>query len=298
MKEKLVSIIIPTFNGDRFIKETIDNCLDQSYKNIEIIVINDGSSSKKVNNVLKEYIDKKVIRYIYQDNKGLAGARNTGILNSTGEYIQFLDDDDLLDKHKIESQVKYLEENKDILGVYCKTKYFDNDTKEIIKHLEIMPNRDIYGQFLLKNFLSVNSILIRKKELLFDESLRSLEDYDYWLRYFNTNGKIGFIDNTYCMVRVHNNNMSSNLHRMAENEIRVLEKELLKNKNSKYEELINYRLFKLKYLIGVQSNENKRFIIKCNKFNLIKIQLYKFKQIIKRLKSDSKNIYYNKKNSV
>lgn len=298
MKKKLVSIIIPTFNGERFIKETIDNCLEQSYKNIEIIVINDGSSSKKVSDVLKEYIDKKVIRYIYQDNKGLAGARNTGILNSRGEYIQFLDDDDLLDKYKIENQVKYLEENKDILGVYCKTKYFDNDTKEVIKELDITPTSDIYEQFLLKNFLSVNSILIRKKELLFDESLRSLEDYDYWLRYFNINGKIGFIDNTYCMVRVHNNNMSSNLHRMAENEIRVLEKELLKNKNSKYEELINYRLFKLKYLIGVQSNENQNFIIMRSKFNLIKIQLYKLKQIIKMIKSDNKNIYYNKKNSV
>ena len=98
------------------------------------------------------------------------------------------------------------------------------------------------------------------------------------------------------MVRVHNNNMSSNLYRMAENEIKVLEKELLKNSNSKYTELINYRLFKLKYLIGVECDENQRFIINANKYNLIKVLLYKFKQVIKKIKSDKKNIYYNKKN--
>lgn len=296
MKEKLVSIIIPTFNGEKFIEETIKNCQEQSYRNIEIIVINDGSSSKELEEVLEPYIKAKVIKYIYQENKGLAGARNTGIKHALGDYIQFLDDDDLLDKYKIENQVKYLEKNQEVLGVYCKTKYFDNDTKEIIKELEVRPNEDIYGQFLIKNFLSVNSILIRKKDLLFDESLKSLEDYDYWLRYFNTNEKIGFTDDTYCMVRVHNNNMSSNLYRMAENEIKVLEKELLKNSNSKYTELINYRLFKLKYLIGVESDENQRFIINANKYNLIKVLLYKFKQVIKKIKSDKKNIYYNKKN--
>ena len=192
MKEKLVSIIIPTFNGEKFIEETIKNCQEQSYRNIEIIVINDGSSSKELEEVLELYIKAKVIKYIYQENKGLAGARNTGIKHALGNYIQFLDDDDLLDKYKIENQVKYLEKNQEVLGVYCKTKYFDNDTKEIIKELEVRPNEDIYGQFLIKNFLSVNSILIRKKDLLFDESLKSLEDYDYWLRYFNTNEKIGF----------------------------------------------------------------------------------------------------------
>lgn len=295
MEKKMVSIIIPTYNGEKFICETIDNCLEQSYRNIEIIVVNDGSITNNVKDALEDYIKKEKIKYIYQENKGLAGARNTGLKNSSGYYIQFLDDDDLLDKNKIKKQVEYLENNESVMGVYCKTKYFDSDTGKVIKELNIKPNIDIYKQFLTKNFITVNSILIRKSDLLFDESLSSLEDYDYWLRYFNTSNRIDFIEDTFCMVRVHNSNMSSNLGRMAINEIKVLEKELKKNTNNEYTELINYRLFKMKYLITEDCRENVVMLLNKNKLNIIKILLYKFKQLIKMIVGDKKNIYKNKK---
>ncbi len=90
----MVSVIIPVYNGEKFIQDAIESVLAQTYKDYEIIVVNDGSTDN-TEEVLKPYIDKRLIRYFYQENKGVSAARNKGIREARGEYIAFLDADDV-----------------------------------------------------------------------------------------------------------------------------------------------------------------------------------------------------------
>ena len=103
MQNNKVSIVIPSYNAARYVKEAVDSALAQTYKNVEVIVVDDGSTdgTKKI---LAPYSESKKIRYIYEENKGLAGARNTGIKNSSGEYVAFLDADDLFCREKLRNK--------------------------------------------------------------------------------------------------------------------------------------------------------------------------------------------------
>lgn len=288
----LVSIIIPTYNGDKFIKETINSCLEQEYKNIEIIVVDDGSQKADMKAILAKYIEEGSIKYIYQQNKGLSGARNTGMDIAKGEFIQFLDDDDILERNKLKVQVDFLNSKEKYFGVYCKTIYFDNDEKKVLKILDIKPKKDIYKQLLRGNFISVHSMLLRTTEERFDESLKSLEDYDFWLRHFN-NGrlKLGFLEETACYVRVHGNNMSGDFQRMAINEIKVLEKCLEFKRNLS---IINYRLYKFKKLVNQPNKKELLFLIK-RPYYIFLIFLFLLKQTFKKKLKSNKNFYMNKK---
>lgn len=179
----LVSVIIPTFNSSRWIKEAIDSVLDQTYKNIEIIVVDDGStdSTKKV---LDNYIDKNQIYYYYINNSGPAAARNFGIKKSKGDLISFLDSDDLWIKDKIEKQLNFLTDNPEIdllltnievINAHGQTLYFHKnklpkETKQIIKAF-----------FNSKIIMNTPTILFKRHILEkvggFDNSLRYREDH-------------------------------------------------------------------------------------------------------------------------
>ena len=117
-----VSVIIPTYNAARWIGETIDSVQSQTYKNYEIIVIDDGSVDS-TREVLEKYI--KNINYIYQDNKGVSSARNHGIKISAGEYIAFLDNDDIWLPDKLSLQIQVLESQKNIAMIFTDGELFD-----------------------------------------------------------------------------------------------------------------------------------------------------------------------------
>ena len=103
-----VSIIIPVYNGSNFIKQSIKSAINQTYKNIEIIVVNDGSTDNgRTENIVKEFGDK--VRYICKKNGGVASALNLGIKEATGEYISWLSHDDIYKPNKIEKQIEMLE---------------------------------------------------------------------------------------------------------------------------------------------------------------------------------------------
>ncbi len=122
MENDLVSIIITAFNSEKYIFETISCCLNQSYRNVEVIVVNDGSTDGTVEEVLK--INDFRVQLFTQINLGIEAARNLGILKSKGTFIQFLDSDDLLSTDKIKVQVAEL--SKDRLKVaVCKTVKFE-----------------------------------------------------------------------------------------------------------------------------------------------------------------------------
>ena len=108
----LISIIIPTYNYAEYIQKAIDSVLAQTYKNCEIIVVDDGSTDNTQEIIENKYKNK--VRYYYQENKGAPAARNKGIKKSKGEYLSFLDADDYLTESSIENRLTVLEQNKSI----------------------------------------------------------------------------------------------------------------------------------------------------------------------------------------
>ncbi len=180
MNVNLVSIIIPNYNKGKYIKEAIDSALNQTYKNIEVIVVDDGSTDESIE-IIKSY-GKKIKAY-FLPHKNANVARNYGFKKSRGEYIQFLDSDDIISKDKIEKQVEvFKKEEIDI--VLCHWRHFNDDgsMEDIRKIPEYLKNRELLKWILKGNWFSPCAPLYKRKfisDLSWDESLRRAQDSDF-----------------------------------------------------------------------------------------------------------------------
>lgn len=183
-----ISVIIPVFNREEFIKDSVLSVINQTYKNFELIIYDDGSFDKteEVVNKIISFYPKYKIRYIKNPkNNGPSFARNRGVELSNGEFIAFLDSDDLWLKNKLKVQVeKMLENNWDI----CQTdEIWIRNGKRVNphkKHQKISGN--IFEKALDLCIVSPSAVMMKKKLFIefggFDESLPACEDYDLWLR--------------------------------------------------------------------------------------------------------------------
>lgn len=180
-----VSVIIPTYQHAEFLADAIDSVLAQTYKDYELIIVDDGSTDG-TREIAARYINR--IEYIYQDNKGLAGARNTGILAAKGQYIGFLDADDLWLPNKLEMEVQFLEAHPSVGLVYSDYTYFGTVPAPRRTGFDglSLPSGHGVKQLFLKSPISSSGTLVRKecfeKVGLFDESFRQCEDLDMWVR--------------------------------------------------------------------------------------------------------------------
>ncbi len=211
MQEKLVSVVIPTHNRGDLISETIGSVLAQSYGNIEIIVVDNGSTDD-TEGVIKK-INAPNLRYIKQENSGgPAGPRNKGVRRSRGEYIAFLDSDDIWLPDKIERQVEVLEKNPGVGLVFCQCRLFGEE----YHGKEIYPAKaysgDVFDKIIRGNFVPTVSVICRRNALLetelFDESsgLRAFEDYELWMRIARKH-HFYFINEPLCLLRMHSQNL-------------------------------------------------------------------------------------------
>lgn len=185
MKDEMVSIIIPVYNGSNYMKEAIDSALAQTYKNIEIIVINDGSNDGgKTDAIAKKYGDK--IRYYKKENGGVSTALNYGIEKMEGKYFSWLSHDDLYLPNKIEEEINYLKRNKIKKGIIF-SDYYLIDKKGKILSKCIKPHNEIVEKpeyALYRGHINGNSLLIPKEAFeecgVFDTKLRCAQDYLLW----------------------------------------------------------------------------------------------------------------------
>lgn len=130
-KLPFVSIIIPAYNSEKYLSATIQSALDQTWPLVEIIVIDDGSTDQSL--VIAKAFESEKVKVFHQDNKGASAARNFGLSIAKGDYIQFLDSDDLLSSDKIENQVKALTNNVNRVAVCSTTYFFDDDSRFNLK---------------------------------------------------------------------------------------------------------------------------------------------------------------------
>ncbi|WP_017729793.1 glycosyltransferase family 2 protein [Nafulsella turpanensis] len=225
-----VSVIIPNYNTAIFLQEAIDSILQSDYDSFEVIVVDDGSKDNTPE-VVANYIHLENFRCIYQQNKGLAGARNTGIKAASGNYLVFLDSDDIVLPAKLSMQARFLDCNLSYDAVYSSSAFF-KDGEPGCKIETAFPNYagHILQNLLYGNFIHVNSIMVRKDAViragLFDELLRELEDWDLWLRLSVAGSRFYHQDSILSEVRLRKGSMTSNQTKMNATMVRVLEKNI------------------------------------------------------------------------
>ncbi|MFC1933566.1 glycosyltransferase [Chloroflexota bacterium] len=228
-----VSVIIPAHQCSNFLFDAIDSVLAQAYEDYELIVVDDGSTDGTAAAVAK-YGNQ--VKYIFQQNRGVASARNTGILAGQGEYLAFLDADDVWLPNKLESEVKFLDAHDEIGLVYSDYTYFGTRPISKTRGFEDVPL--MCGCVLKKLFwhnpICTSAVLIRRscfeKVGLFDESLVHGEDRDMWLRIARC-FEIGYIDVPLARYRLHQKNAHLDTERMLKGMIAVREKYLESNKS-------------------------------------------------------------------
>ncbi len=181
-----MSVIIPAYNTEEFLAETIRSALDQTYRDYEVIVVDDGSSDETLN-VARSF--EPQIKVLAQPNGGPASARNLGIRNSRGDYIAFLDSDDLWMSDKLEEQTEFMENNPAVGLVYSEALMFtDNKGEMKITEKFGFPYEPSLRTLLFGNYIPNSTVMVRRtcidKIGLLNESreLVGVEDYEYWMR--------------------------------------------------------------------------------------------------------------------
>lgn len=154
------SIVVPVYNVEKYLKKCLDSIFEQQFEDYEVIAVDDGSTDKS-NNILNEYIQKSTkLKVIHQENKGLGGARNTGIENARGEYLVFLDSDDYIDSKMLMVLNDYLEKyNLDILAFDCSKVDENYNFMEKVSYDNF---KNKYSSLSKKNFLCLNQLHVQK----------------------------------------------------------------------------------------------------------------------------------------
>lgn len=225
--QELVSIVIPTFNRAECIKECIENIKLQTYANIEIIIVDDGSKDN-TEKIINEMEDDSILYYKFIENQGACAARNMGVNLAKGKYIAFQDSDDLWDKTKITKQVEYLEKN-DLDIVFCSMNVMENDKIKFVIPDRKIPEKELYKKLLLKNFVSTQTILGKRQcfiEEEFDRDMPRLQDYDLMLRLV-PKFKVGHLNEALVYQKFSENSLSHNAEKLE----KALDRLAIKYKN-------------------------------------------------------------------
>ncbi|MEW5766865.1 MAG: glycosyltransferase [bacterium] len=266
-----VSVIIPTYNYASFISQAVESVLAQTFQDLEIIVVDDGSTDN-TRDVLKRFEGK--IIYLYQENQGAPAARNKGIKVAQGEYIGLLDADDLWMPEKLEVQVPILDQNPEVGLIYANT--YNIGALGERQPLGMANKKGLSGKIfpeLLKgNFIQSPSVLIRRdcfeKVGLFDEALGSLaaQDWDMWLRITRV-FKAVYVDQVLGKYRLHTENMTRDFERIKAGQLYVLNKTLsdlsvkeLTHKAAFYYSYIYYQFGNAYYVRGEQDKAREDLI--------------------------------------
>ncbi|MBD2250028.1 glycosyltransferase family 2 protein [Nostoc parmelioides] len=180
-----ISVIIPAYNAERTILETISSVQQQTFSDFELIIINDGSIDRTLE--LIQNIQDERLKIFSYENGGLPVARNRGIYRAIGEFIAFLDADDLWTPDKLELQLAALQQNPEAGVAYSWTYFMDEQGKSSIPGVSLFFEGNVQANLLVNNFLASGSNpLIRKQAIKsvgeFDSKYTACEDWDYWLR--------------------------------------------------------------------------------------------------------------------
>lgn len=245
----VVSVIIATYNREEYIGKAVESVLNQTYANFELIVLDDGSTDE-TRAVLNQFSDQR-LRVYFLENTGPANARNKGIEISRGEYIAFLDSDDLWYPKMLARTVQFLESHRKI-DLVCGGWDMINDDGNAISGVyspiafQKSVETDFLASILRRSLFPIHSVLIRKKCFTqcggFNANLLAFEDYELWIRFASFKCDIVFIDEPVAHWRHHRMPKRSDLKEGLELSVQSLLEVLRANKNirNKYDILLEY----------------------------------------------------------
>ncbi len=187
----LVSVLIPTYNRKNLLLRALKSVFDQTYHNLEVVVVDDASTDNTEKSLRKSRFWEKTSFIRHQENKGAPASRNTAVKNSSGDFIAFLDSDDVWHPVKIKKQIEVLQENPEYSLVFTKYQVHKSGKTHTAPHVDFFPQKRSQNKLkkLLykRSFILNSSVLVKrsclKKAGLFDESLPSLEDWELWIRF-------------------------------------------------------------------------------------------------------------------
>lgn len=221
----IISVIIPAYNAERTVQETIESVLNQTFRDFELIVINDGSQDSTLDIVSS--IQDTRLRIFSYPNAGPQKSRNRGILHAVGEYVSFVDADDIWTSDKLELQLKALQAKSEAAVAYSWTDYIHEHGQFFRPGPHFNFSGDVYSRLLLGDFIgSGSNPLICKQALIavgcFDESLPAAQDWEMWLRLAASYHFVA-VPFVQVLYRVGANSWSSNVNRMEAASLRVIE---------------------------------------------------------------------------
>jgi len=221
----LISVVIRTFNRKAYLLEAIESVRNQTYRNFEIIVVDDGSGDGTIEmlNSMPE------IRLIRQNRNGYIMALNKGIAAARGEFVAILDDDDMWDKKFLESCLTGFQEYPDAAMVYSDYRYFfNNDAAKLFAPRGMPCRNDLFSSLIYSNFIPIDAALIRTSVFditgLFDEGLKSHDDWDMWLRILINGLELRRVSGPLVKIRKHGKAMTDDKLNMFSGALHVLKK--------------------------------------------------------------------------
>lgn len=221
----LISVIVPCFNQASFLDETLNSVLNQTYSHWECIIVNDGSPDD-TEKVSKKWTNKDSrFKYICKENGGLSSARNKGLDIAKGDFIQFLDSDDLLRFDKFQKSIDAIEKNSADIAItnFIRFKKSLNHLKKAFCKLEeqTFSFESILLQWDRDFSIPIHCGLFRRTVIdgiSFNEKLKAKEDWMFWIQTFENNPKVSFINENMAQYRMHSNGMTKNSGLMEENQ--------------------------------------------------------------------------------
>ena len=264
----LVSVVIPCYNRETFVADAIESALAQTHQNLEILVVNDGSSDG-TETVIKRYLNDPRVRYFkHETNRGIPAARNTGIRQAQGEYVAFLDSDDTWLPYKVEAQLQvFVRDLESEVGLVFTDAYFKDNMgntetrgKSVPHNIASLPPESILKHLFLRNFIVAQTVMVRRlcfeKVGLLDEKLTGgSDDYDFWLR-LAPHFRFSYVSMPLAVARLHGGNYSSAKGNISDT-FMIVKKAT--GRNPELVALKNKKLAWLYYLEGKDNFEHERY---------------------------------------
>lgn len=224
MKSSLISVIIPAYNAEKTIAKTINSVLAQTYADFELIVIDDGSQDTTLE-IIKNISDSRLKLFSYP-HQGHSAGRNRGLSHAVGEYISFIDADDLWTPDKLEAQFQALQTHPEAAVAYSWTNFIDQDDRFLRSGSYINVQGEVYSRLLGTNFIENGSNPLIRREALtavgkFDETLITSPDWDMWLR-LAARYSFVCVEAPQILYRVSTHSVSANVRGMEKSCLRIL----------------------------------------------------------------------------
>lgn len=260
----LISLIVPTYNSAHLITTTLNSIWQSTNQNYEVLIIDDGSTDN-TKDIVTPYLSDNRFKYVFQVNKGLAGARNTGIEHAKGEYLVFLDSDDVILPEKLVVQSKYLDTHSDVDVAFSDSQWFvEDDLNHTLPVTFPKYEGDVLPYLLFGNFMHVNAVMVRTEKVRevggFDINFRELEDWDLWMRLAINGSKFGYTPGILSKVRIRKGSMTSDQMRMNKAMVRVLEKNIPILTEKKYPKKIINKAYHALFIFRLKAQSTNHYL--------------------------------------